>query len=57
MEPIMKSERLSTFQVLSLVSTLLEQNICCTFRRVNAGLSRCAQSCLSKKTPAQKIEG
>lgn len=54
MEPIMKSERFSTFQVLGLISTVLERDICYTFRSINASLSRCAQSCLSEKTPAQK---
>lgn len=35
MESVMKSEHFSTFQVLSHISTLLEQNIYCTFRSIS----------------------
>lgn len=36
MESVRKSERLSTFQVLSHISMLLEQNIYCAFHSINS---------------------
>lgn len=56
MESVAKSERFGVFQVLSHVSTALEQNIYCTFRSINTSLSHCVQSCLSKKRRARKTE-